>query len=333
MITLQSLAIQTGRSINYIRNQRGLLILGNGFDMDLQRVITFKGFYNSEYWPRDNDPRCPLDLYLEKSLPSEYWYDLEGALSAYVSQGNTGFERNAELDMPFYRKVVAGMHQYALSKQNIESLAAIKQYKGKQVSQVPLAYHVFETVLLNPLYHICSFNYTELNSLADVVYENNIRDVKKDNNWTKRLEYPHGSLATKDIILGAQDGPTVSGYQLARKTNLIANTQIVEQLRHVNQVVFFGHSLSSVDRCYFDEFFETVKKGECPCRSIIIITKDDGSVLRIKDNLREMYGITWENSIIKYYKTDSYKEQVADNASTQISQLSILKEIETLSLL
>lgn len=64
MSRLYSLAIKTGKSLDYIKNHTGVLIIGNGFDLDIKRKITFDDFYKSEFWPRDEQLICPLSSYL-----------------------------------------------------------------------------------------------------------------------------------------------------------------------------------------------------------------------------------------------------------------------------
>lgn len=145
--------------------------------------------------------------------------------------------------------------------------------------------------------------------------------------FLSRLEYTHGSLATKDIILGAKNESAYAGLELIRKTNRLKNTTIVDRLDKANQVVFFGHSLSSVDRCYFDTFFENIANGaNTICRKIIICTYDDNSKLNIKQNLKEFYGIDWDYPVIEYYTIADYIKEVSIN-----HPLPILNKIENLS--
>ena len=134
-------------------------------------------------------------------------------------------------------------------------------------------------------------------------------------------------MATQDIILGAQDKLTVKGLELMRKTNLLKNTKIIADLEKACQVVFFGHSLSVVDRCYFDSFFKRIKEGKGDCRSVIIFTRDKNSALSIKKNLKELYGIDWRCPIIEYFTIDDYVKVVSKNR-----RLPILDKIEYLAL-
>jgi len=217
------------------------------------------------------------------------------------------------------------------SSKNIQSINSIKQYKGKLHKQVPLAYQVLETVMQNPLYRIFSFNYTELRSIEQLILENNRMDRSIKNRIScleNILEYVHGSLDTNDIILGAKDSQTINGYEIMRKTQQLKVNHLVDELEQANQVVIFGHSLSAIDRCYFDDFFTQIKKIESHCRSVIIITHDEKSMLEIKQNLNQFYDLDWKCPVIEYYTTIDYEKHIAHN-----KPLRILEKINNLSLL
>lgn len=323
MITVKKLASMTGKSSHYIKQQLGVFVIGNGFDRAIGRDITYNQFYESGLWPREEHMKCPMKEYLDNVHKQSEWFDFEVALSNYVDADNN-LKRDIEKDVIFYQKLVEGMFRYASSK-NIETIDVIKKYKGIQVKEVPLAYHVLETILLQPLYHIYSFNYTELDSLFDLIIKYNEKAKQVISNI--KLEYIHGSLATHDIILGAQDRLTVNGMELMRKTNLLKNTKIIADLENANQVVFFGHSLSVVDRCYFDAFFKRIKEGNSVCRSVIIFTKDERSSFCIKENLKRFYDIDWKCPVIEYFTIDDYVKQVSKD-----DRLLILNKIERLAL-
>lgn len=303
----------TKKSRNYTKKPIGLFIIGNGFDQDLQRNITYREFYNSEFWPHGDIRQCSLCKFLETALPRDYWYNLEEAISDYVDatknndRANNNDEKMVAKDIQFYNHLVEGMAQYASSK-SIQSLYAIQQHKGKMHKHVPLAYQVFETIMTNPLYRIYSFNYTELNSIAQLVLENN--KIKQTNMIENKFEYVHGSLEMHDIILGAKDCQTIKGYEIIQKTQQLKANHLVAELATANQVVIFGHSLSSIDRCYYDDFFMQIKTGKSPCHSVLIITYNDISMSEIKHNLKEFYDLDWKCPIIEYFKSTDYEKLI-----------------------
>ena len=151
MVTVEKLAAMTGKSTHYIKEQVGVFVIGNGFDRSIGREITYEKFFKSRYWPRRRELDCPLKKYLHDTHRESEWFDLEIALGNYADAENN-LIRNIERDSIFYQKLVEEMFLYA-SPKRIKTLKLIKKNKGKQVKDVPLAYHVLETILLQPLYH------------------------------------------------------------------------------------------------------------------------------------------------------------------------------------
>ena len=66
-------------------NIKKVLILGNGFDLDLGRETSYKSFYESEFCPKDYP--APIIKHLNKkwvdNLESVKWYDLENEILNY----------------------------------------------------------------------------------------------------------------------------------------------------------------------------------------------------------------------------------------------------------
>lgn len=63
-----------------------LLIIGNGFDLDLGRKTRYSDFAKSESWPKNLDSQ--LYGYLNAKSQIERWFDLEGELATYVNKQN-----------------------------------------------------------------------------------------------------------------------------------------------------------------------------------------------------------------------------------------------------
>ena len=69
-------------------NTKKILILGNGFDLDLGRKTSYKHFYESEFCPKDYP--APLIKHLNEkwhnNLESVKWYDLENEILNYYEK-------------------------------------------------------------------------------------------------------------------------------------------------------------------------------------------------------------------------------------------------------
>lgn len=71
-----------------IGDKRKVLILGNGFDLDLGRKTLYKDFYESDYCPKDYP--APLIRHLNEkwvdNMEAVKWYDIENELFNYYSK-------------------------------------------------------------------------------------------------------------------------------------------------------------------------------------------------------------------------------------------------------
>ena len=77
-----------GKDITMATNTKKILILGNGFDLDLGRKTSYANFYNSEHCPKDYP--APLIKHLNEkwtdNLESVKWYDLENEILNYYEK-------------------------------------------------------------------------------------------------------------------------------------------------------------------------------------------------------------------------------------------------------
>ena len=77
-----------GKYITMATNTKKILILGNGFDLDLGRKTLYKDFYESEFCPKDYP--APIIKHLNEkwtdNLESVKWYDLENEILNYYEK-------------------------------------------------------------------------------------------------------------------------------------------------------------------------------------------------------------------------------------------------------
>lgn len=59
--------------------KKKVLILGNGFDLDLGWKTSFQEFVKSDYWPlKDKQPNSPMADHIANRIQVERWYDVMG---------------------------------------------------------------------------------------------------------------------------------------------------------------------------------------------------------------------------------------------------------------
>lgn len=146
------------------RIPKRLLIIGNGFDLDLGRATRYSDFAKSEFWPKNLYSQ--LYEYLNQKSQIEKWFDLEGELAAYVQKAaktipafRTLIPETAKKDAQDFKVIVSAMIAYLQSVQK------------KNVKSETLAAKVFSLVCQDSAFSkIYSFNYIEKRTITIFTY-------------------------------------------------------------------------------------------------------------------------------------------------------------------
>ena len=284
-----------------------LLIIGNGFDLDLGRNTKYSDFAKSNYWPKNL--KSQLCSYLNQKSQIEKWFDLEGELANYVQKAakiipvfRTCIPVTAIEDAQDFRIIVASMISYLQSVQS------------KNVNPDTLAAKVFSLACKNSSFSkIYSFNYTDLNRVA--------RQLQLPE--MSNIEYVHGCVADNSAILGINDQvDTIDGaYDFMRKSfnPHYSSHPVGFDLRDADEVVFFGHSLGDNDYHYFQSFFkhqceENLEVSEQ--RMITIFTYDEASRMEIMHTLHKMNNgrtsMLFQNNKLNIFCTYDEEHKMSD---------------------
>lgn len=283
-----------------------LLILGNGFDLDLGYPTGYKDFVQNTNSPdngsfpflQKNKDYHNLGKFILKCTNVDKWYDLENILAEYgkpIPKRSTdlylyGFSfswilewlydwknnlldnhQNIDKDYLDYERLVKSLVLYLksidLSNPNKSSVAA-KLLKSLSVQ------------LLRP--QIYTFNYTDLSVIGRAL---GVDDIY--------FEHIHGNLKDDNIILGVGDYATLRhSYDFLYKTSNYNyhSTNLFDALDTSENIFIFGLSLSQVDYPYFEDFFRNIAQGKYSKvkKYVRIFTYDDSSRSDILRNLRKM---------------------------------------------
>lgn len=251
-----------------------VLIIGNGFDLDLGWNTRFSDFARSGFWPH-NIHTGSIISYLEKVRDRNDWFDIEAEIGNYASGGVTRGNslRTIKINHDYFEKLREGFKAY------------ISLETQKEINSDCLAAKVLKEVLSNQNFSsIYSFNYTNLHQIAGML------------GLTGKFEYEHvhGSLQDDSIIIGApEDNELNSGYEFLYKTfsAYYRSNNLIYDLRDAKEVVFFGHSLGPTDYHYFQSFFrDQCREGmdRSAAKKITIFTYNDESRISIMKQLRAM---------------------------------------------
>ena len=244
-----------------------LLILGNGFDLDLKLKTGYKDFTDSIFWPFDReDSQSPLARFLYEQF-QDGWYDLEDALGKYFS-----------------KDILLG-----LSSDQMEFFGISVALTGylNEIQKAPLKEYSYAATVLHSVCEvgcegkIYSFYYTDLESFAERL---NVKGECK-------VSYVHGSLKDNNIILGVGDYVQLPhNNEFAYKTSnpKYKSSYIARDLAEYDNVIFFGHSISQIDYPYFKRFFKQIAEGTLQNKYVRFLTYDDSSRASIISNIRAM---------------------------------------------
>ena len=263
-----------------------LLILGNGFDVDLGMKSRYSDFAKSKIWEEDieGDLNAKMRNGLLKTLVDakghDNWFDIEQTMMDYVRDlqdlaENSNYNYDAyEGDEKEYMKVCDALKRYL--QQESESFQA----KGSSIAEevTKLLLHI------GNFHKIYTFNYTDVKDIINTKLC--IEGVNLE------VVHVHGSLIPPDnIILGVEGGDIIpEPYKFMYKTSsrYYHSNNLYEDLQKANEVVFFGHSINGMDFDYFQDFFmnQTNVNGSYKRKYIRIFTGNTDSMQDIKYNLR-----------------------------------------------
>lgn len=275
---------------------KSVLILGNGFDLDLGLNTNYEDFVKSSYWPfgkssyyEENTLPCFLNDHLGEIGT---WYDLEEALAKFATQCVHSENYLIDRDKTYFKILNQKLKEYLQSQEDsfVEMMNGDNHTKRKSP-----AHYVLETFLKKEVRSIYTFNYTNLYKIAQ----------KLILGFEDEYTHIHGSLAKNNIILGTGDQRNLDDkyFEFYKSANPhYKSNDLVEDLNSADEVYIFGHSLGLNDHDYFSEFFKKASsevRRPFPSRKIKVrtFTFDEKSEMSIRKQLMRLT----ENHLIGLY--------------------------------
>lgn len=246
-----------------------VLVIGNGFDLNLDLKTSYNNFMESSFFQSLIDDKSDLASHLQKvkNLKNlRNWIDIENELKQYSS------------DNPEAKNLFEEFEN--LSKQLREYLLQVDLLDLKDSSN---AFRLLETLSRKRVL-ILNFNYTRsIEAILRVNYQKTPRNIVS-NSFHNFYKYQvHGSIHKNDIIFGVEDSIKIPHAFLKKSANdNFKSSNFSQTLLNTKNIIFFGHAIGETDHSYFDNFFK---------KSILI---------NDEDQLRKFYGK--RNIIIFHYK-------------------------------
>lgn len=297
-----------------------LLIIGNGFDLELGLKTSYKNFIESDIYDyyskgiseslgtqKTFDIRYDVDInifkYFKDILSIQNWIDLEmeiGKLAGrYMDFYNSETRRldkrlavSSNFMMSSFNALRDCLNDYIL---NLEIPDNSPNNYALQIMSI-LGTDKYDNV------EIVTFNYTDLNETTGF-------------NIKVPVYHIHGKVSkgsNANLILGIQDSVEVDksfSYVIKSHSPYYHSSHIIDMLESADEVIFFGHSLGETDYPYFSDFFKMQCQKTAPedRKKIRIFTYDEKSRLDILFQLRIMNDkqtrLFFENSDFALYRT------------------------------
>ena len=185
----------------YGEGAKTVLVIGNGFDLNLGLKTSYKDFANSPYWPFGSKKFCSfggLGRYINRKSKNN-WFDLEQALKDYSQKDRVKCRYFQENSLKEYDILVGALQDYLKNaeKEDIDSRTeSALILTACRKSYVPI--------------EIVSFNYTNVELSA----------TKLNTSLCRTPSYLHGNLYSNDIIIGTDESVKVP----SRMTRLLKSS-------------------------------------------------------------------------------------------------------------
>lgn len=252
-----------------------LIVLGNGFDLDLGWKTSYSDFYKAKQRKFESLNRMS---YVHKMITEGHWYNLEGYLRDCMREVLS--EKIEELN--YFWILCRNMIGEYLSQHNIYTTIADS-----------CAYRMLSEISSSD---IVSFNYT---NPFDTIGLNN-HDIL----------YVHGCLKNRatgaeiklgvDSLVRSQNELTISEEKLKYIIKTYKNHNVDRLLtlsKIADNIIIYGHSLGITDSDYFRPIFKGIIENKVINKTIYIVTYNETSLQCIKDNMLE-YGISYSDLLL-----------------------------------
>jgi len=241
-----------------------VIIIGNGFDLNLGLKTSYSDFLESQQFDELLDDVNSVAIYLRDKKNLKKWIDIENELKNYSIEDLPRFQED-------FNELSDSLVSYldTLDYNNTNSSC----HAIKLLSEISNDFSVL----------IIDYNYTSTISMLLKRFDIDLKDSKCKIEHIKI----HGSVDEGNIIFGVEDKANILSKHIFLKKSVNKNfnpTDFSEALKNSKNVVFFGHSLGETDHMYFDNFFQTAALLS-KTRKIVIFYYGDKNYYEINSQL------------------------------------------------
>ena len=301
-----------------IDNPRILLVIGNGFDLDMGLKTSYEDFIQSVFFKSELSGKLPplyseadsLNIfdYLQREKDIKGWIDVEGALAQLATRTVRTIKEGNIVTI----KAIATQKE----RETFQALRLRLADHLRHIDYASIKRHCTALKLLQAINksqtEVISFNYTPFDYL--------FKEICNETQYFKS-SFIHGSLNEYDelgnnpsIILGIQDEVDIdNSYSFLVKSHseFYKSYHIKRKLHDADIILFFGHSLGPTDYSYFADFFKDLCNNNSYSdkeKLVRIFTYDEKAREDILNQLRAMNDkktkMLYENNDFGIYRTD-----------------------------
>lgn len=302
------------------------IIIGNGFDLDLGLSSRYSDFIQNKEWkelektlssfPTEEYLSHSLIRHLQKEAWQKYnWFDIEEEILKFIDDHPKCSEREIRDIESEFKRLKKALKDYL-----------IRVSDGYKMDEKKLPCRFLKGLANCPKKMVeINFNYTDPQNFlpCQVFFHQDSYDQI----------HVHGSLSDEDIVLGCdiqKDRGVNRNLSFMYKYNMLNRANhVARNLLEAKEIIFYGHSVNEMDFGYFCDFFKASCAAPKPIRHLTIITLNEKSERRIKDNIRnqgisvtDLYNNLESFVFIhteKMYSNDSKELQKWDNLFKRIS--------------
>lgn len=274
--------------------KKTVLVIGNGFDIDLGLKTRYSDFAGDEGFFPENK-KSNLYHFLRKQASCPNWGGIEISMEEYARLPYSF--HTYEDDLKYFQLLTESFRLYF----HKELYGAPNMGHGEgpifrdngNFNEDSCAYHLCYRLLhSDSLNSIISFNYTDICSF--------IRQIGEEEEESDIVEIAqrYGVIRTfvhrvKDAMVLGISGNIIledKRYDFLKKTHQAVIPPTFNDLISADNVVFFGVSFSRPDYPYFIEFFKSISANSpfFDPRNIYVVSRDDESFKRCMHEIETM---------------------------------------------
>lgn len=268
-----------------------VLIIGNGFDLNLGLKTDYNDFIKSEFFLNLIDQGNEFCKYLQSIQTLQNWIDIENELKAYSKITKSS---KAEFNNEFKKLSI-----------NLANYLRILDYTN--IDRNGHAYNLIKSLRYHTTF-ILDFNQT-------LTFQHICKEQKIELNEYSNFEHIkiHGSLNENDnIIFGIEDNARISPQHVFLKKSVNENFNPINfssAILESDSFIVFGHSLGETDHMYFEDFFRNQKS-------------------RINDDKKQHTAI-YHNGGNSYFDLFAQIDQLTINRISRFKQNSIFSTVDS----